>query len=132
MHKFWNKHWWKSVQNSLDRSPSQTWDTFETFADNLKLSLDTLTNKNPFLIVAIGDFDAKTANCYKNDTASYEGLKIDAIAFQFCSQQLINEPTHLKGNSSSCIDLIFTSEPNLVHHQIVFAKFDLDIFYPPL
>ena len=132
MHKFWNKHRWKSVQNSLYRSPSQTWDTFETFADNLKLSLDTLTNKNPFLIVAIGDFNAKTANCYKNDTASYEGLKIDAITFQFCSQQLINEPTHLTRNSSSCIDIIFTSEPNLVYHQIVFAKFNLDIFYPPL
>ena len=47
-------------------------------------------------------------------------------------------------NSSSCIDLIFTSQPNLVvesgvhpslhpncHHQIVFAKFNLMISYPP-
>ena len=44
----------------LYRSPSQTQDIFETFADNLELTLDTLTNKNPFLIVAIGDFNAKT------------------------------------------------------------------------
>ena len=48
-------------------------------------------------------------------------------------------------NSSSCTDLIFTSQPNLVvesgvhpslhskcHHQIVFAKFKLMISYPPL
>ena len=41
-------------------SPSQTRDIFETFADKLELTLDTLTNKNPFLIVAIGDFNAKT------------------------------------------------------------------------
>ena len=46
-------------------------------------------------------------------------------------------------NSSSCIDLIFTSQPNMViksgihsslhlscHHQIVFAKFNLKICYP--
>ena len=46
--------------------------------------------------------------------------------------------------SSSCIDLIFNSQPNLLiesgvhpslhpncHHQIVFAKFNLDIVYPP-
>ena len=57
--------------------------------------------------------------------------------------QLIQEPTHIL-NSSSCIDLIFTSQPNLVmesgihsslhsncHHQIVFAKFSLSIFHPP-
>ena len=50
---------------------------------------------------------------------------------QFGLQQLINEPIHLTANSSSCIDLIFRSQPNLViepgthsslhsncHHQI--------------
>ena len=37
----------------LYRSPSQTRDIFETFADN---------NKNPFLIVALGDFNVKTTN----------------------------------------------------------------------
>ena len=58
----------------------------------------------------------------------------------------ILNPTHILINSSaSCIDLIFTSQPNLVmesgvhsslhlncHHQIVFAKFNLpSILYPP-
>ena len=36
----------------LYRSPSQTRDIFETFADNFELTLDTIVNKNPFLIVA--------------------------------------------------------------------------------
>ena len=43
----------------LYRSPSQTPDIFETFADNFELTLDTIVNKNPFLIVALGDFNAK-------------------------------------------------------------------------
>ena len=56
----------------------------------------------------------------------------------------INEPHHLRDSSSSCIDLIFTSQPNLFmesgvqpslhpnyHHQLVFAKFDSSIYYPP-
>ena len=128
----------------LYRSPSQTRDIFETFADNFELTLDTIVNKNPFLIVALGDFNAKTTNWYKNDINSYEGLKIDTITSQFGLQQLINEPTHLTANSSSCIDLIFTSQPNLVmesgvhfslhlncHHQIAFAKINLKICYPP-
>ena len=71
---------------------------------------------------------------------SYEDLKIDADISQFGMKQLINEPTHPTGNSSSCTDLIFKIQPNPVmesgfhssirpncHHQIVFAKFNLRI-----
>ena len=96
----------------LYRSTSQSWDTFETFAENLELTLDALTNNNLFLISAIGDFNVKTLNRYKNDTTSYAGLRIDAIKSQFGLQKLIKEPTHQTGNS--CIDLIFTSQPNPV------------------
>ena len=64
--------------------------------------------------VALGDFNAKTTSRYKNGINSYEGLKIDIITSQFGLQQLLNETTNLTRNSSSCIDLIFTSQPNLV------------------
>ena len=109
--------------------------SLETFADNFELTLGSIINKNPFLIVALGDFNAKTTNWYKSDRNSYEGLKIDTIASQFGLQQLINESTHQTANFSSCINLTFTSQPNLVmesgvhssphpdyHHQIIFAK----------
>ena len=52
--------------------------------------------------------------------------------------------THIIRDSSSCIDLKFTSQPNLViesgmhsslhlyyHHQITYAKFNLKVYYPP-
>ena len=58
--------------------------------------------------------------------------------------QLIDQPTHIQTNSSSCIDIIFTNQPNLSvnsavhsslhpnsHHQIVHSSFNLDIYYPP-
>ena len=51
---------------------------------------------------------------------------------------------HIQTNSSSCIDLIFTDQPNLsmnsgvhsslrpnCHHQIVHSSFNLNIHYPP-
>ena len=57
---------------------------------------------------------------------------------------MINEPTHIMQNSSTCIDLLFTSQTNSViefgvhsslypncHHQKSFAKFELKFFYPP-
>ena len=49
----------------LYRSPIQTRDIFETFANNFELTLDTIINKNPFLTVALADFNAKTINWYK-------------------------------------------------------------------
>ena len=93
----------------LCRSPNQTRDIFETFTDNFELTLDLIINKNPFLIVALGDLNAKTTNCYKNDINSYKGLKTDTITSQFGLQQVINEPIYLTSNSSSSIDLTFTS-----------------------
>ena len=80
----------------------------------------------------------------QNDITTFEGCKIDIATSQFCLSQIIKEPTHTLSNSASCIDLIFTSQPNLAmhsgihpslhlncHHQIIFAKFNLAIFYFP-
>ena len=92
----------------------------------------------------LGDFNVKSNLRFKGDKTSYVGSKIDAITSKFRLQQLINEPTHLVADSSSCIDLIFTSQPNSVmesgvhsslhpncHHQITYAKFNLKIYCPP-
>ena len=49
-----------------------------------------------------------------NDESNYEGTKIDCLAIEYDLKQLINDPTHLLENPSSCIDLAFTSQPNLV------------------
>ena len=64
---------------------------------------------------------------------------------QFGLHQIINEPTHILQNSASCIDLIFTSQPNLsvklgtqsslhpnCHHQLIYTKFNIEVIYPPL
>ena len=98
----------------------------------------------PIISPTPGDMNAKSNNWCSSDKTNMEGNVIENITSQFGLHQLINEPTHILGNTSSCIDLIFTSQPNLVtesgvhsslfpgcHHQIVFAKFNLQIFYPP-
>ena len=128
---------------SLYRSPSQSQDDFESFANNI-LNIDTATAHNIFLTVVLGDFNAKSNIWFEGDKTTYEGSKIDGITSTFGLQQIINEPTHIIGDSSSCIDLIFTSQPNLVmesgehsslhpncNHQITYAKFNLKIYSPP-
>ena len=69
---------------------------------------------------------------------------MENVTSQFGLHQVIKESTYILHNSSSCIDLIFASQPNLInearvhlpldpncHHQITYAKFNLQIYYPP-
>ena len=127
---------------SLYRSPSQTRDEFENFIKNVGLNLEHIANKNPFLIVVLVDFNARMQGWYQNDITTFEGCKIDIATSQFGLSQIIKEPTHILSNSASCIDSIFTSQPNLVmhssvnpslhpncHHQIFSRKFNLTVFY---
>ena len=126
------------------RNPSKKQDESQEFKSNLEINLDALSANNPFLTVMIGDFNAKSSKWYLNDVTSFEGSQIEFLASQFAMSQVINEPTHILDNSKSCIDLIFTSQPNMImdsgvhpslhsnfHHQIIYAKFDLKVFYPP-
>ena len=123
------------------RSPDQSEDEF---SNNFELTLDVVLATNSFLIIAIGDFNAKSTNLCTGDTTNLEDSKIEAITSQFALQKIINEPTYIQGKSVSCIDLIFFSQPNLVmssgihlslqqncHHQIEFTKFSLKVHYPP-
>ena len=74
--------------------------------------------------------------------------KNDNVESKSLLLQIIKKSTHISPSfcwSPSCIDLIFTNQLNLVtdsvvhpslhsncHHQIVYAKFNLKIIYPPL
>ena len=128
---------------SLYRSPSQSKDEFESFADNPELNLYSVVRRNPYLIVVLSDFNAQTKGWYPLGEATYEGTRIDGITSQFGLEQLIHEPTHIIGERSSCRDSIFASQPNLVvesgvqsslhqncHPQIVFARFNLKVVFP--
>ena len=94
-------------------------------------------------MVLLGNFNSECTNWYKHDKTNFEGIAIENISSQCELYQVINEPTHILENSSSYIDLIFTSQPILItelvqpsldpncHHQIIYAKFNLKVHYPP-
>ena len=101
------------------RSPSQSKEEFESFADNLEVNLDSVVHRKPYLIVVLGDFNAQTKGWYPLGKTTYEGTRKDGITFQFGLEQLIHEPTHITGERSFCIDSIFASQPNLVVESVV-------------
>ena len=94
---------------SLYRSPNQSQDDSESFNNNLEYNLDSVMLNNPFLTVILCDFNVKSNLWYNNDITTNKGSKIDGVTSQFGLQQIIKEPTHCIGDSSSCIDLIFTT-----------------------
>ena len=107
--------------------------------------MDDSFNSNPFLTTAINNLNAKSNKWSEGERSIIEESKIDCLTSQFGLSQIIKEPTHILEKSSSCIDLIFTTQPNMVlesgvhdslhqncQHQIIFAKFNLKVYYPPL
>ena len=70
-------------------------------------------------------------------------LQLDYLTSLYGTKQVITEPTHILESSSSCIDFIFTNQPNIVmesgvhlsqhekcHHQITYSNLNLRIEYP--
>ena len=74
-------------------SPCQTHDDFENFMKNFELNLDEMNKKNPFLTVALGDFNAKSQTWF--DKTLYKGSKLYILTCSHGLHQLINESAHL-------------------------------------
>ena len=94
---------------SLYRSPSQSQHDFETFTENLELKFEKLLQRNSFLVVVVGDFNAKSSNWFCQDKTVFKGDAIENLTSQFGLHQVIKEPTHISDISSLCIKLIFIS-----------------------
>ena len=102
---------------------------------NFELMLSKMNAENPFSIIITGDFNCRSTQWWENDAVNNEGKLFETLTSDLDLHQLIAEPTHLIGNSKSCIDLILTDQPNLViasgvrpslhdycHHQIIYGK----------
>ena len=79
-----------------------------------------------------------------NLVTTTEGALLDSLRTPFNMKQMITDPTHILENTSSYIDVIFTTQPNIIldsgihsslhpkcHHQIIYSKLNLKIEYPP-
>ena len=99
----------------LYRSPSQNQDVFDSFSKTLKITLDKLMLNNTFMLLDLtGDLNAKSKNWYPLDRTTCEGNIIETITSHSGLHQLTHDLIHILEKPSSCIDLIFTSQPNML------------------
>ena len=66
----------------LYRFPCQSSDEFESFSKNLELTPDRIMQNTPYMMVLLGDFNAKYTNWYKHDKTNFEGIAIENISSQ--------------------------------------------------
>ena len=105
---------------------------------------DNINQCNPYFTLITGYFNARWKRWWENGSNNTEGVSIDNLTSSYGLKQLIAKPTHILTTSSSCIGLLFTNQSNMVvnsgifpsfhqscHQEIVFAKVNLKIFYPP-
>ena len=76
--------------------------------------MSNINDLSPASSIISGNFNAKSTNWWKLDKENFEGHEIN-ITHAAGYSQLINHPTNKIKDSLSCIDLIFTSNPNLIH-----------------
>ena len=128
----------KVIVSVIYRSPDQSIDEFDSFLSNFENFLNHINKHKPYLSVVTGDFNSRSSSWWSKDTDTIEGLDLFSPTSSNGLSQLINEPTHIKTNSTSCIDLIFADQDNLsvnsgvhsslhpnCHHQIVHSSFNL-------
>ena len=94
-------------------------------------------------MLLLGNFNAKSKMWFVNDQLSSEETRLESLTSLYRMKQLISEPTHILEDTSSCIDLTFTNQPNLImdsgvhpslrsecHHQVIRKLIILQMQYP--
>ena len=98
---------------------------------------------NPAFRLILGDFNCRSNFQWQGDISTTEDIDLESVSSSHGLHQLITDPTHILSQSSSCIDLIFIDQPNLVidsgvhshlhancPHQIIHCKLNLEIVFP--
>ena len=126
------------------RTTSKEESEFETSMTNFVLLLSDLQSEQPFTIVITGDFNFRSNQWWVNDIENDNEKVFEPFASEIGLHQLISDPTHLMGSSSSFIELILTDQTNLFiktgahhtlheqcHHQIIYGKLSVSNIAPP-
>ena len=116
----------------------------ENFGSNLDLLLSNISDNHPTCSILIGDFHAKSSKQCNSDIWNRAAIELDNITTSAGYSQSINEPTHFVNKTSSCIDLILSSDLNITrncgieitihekcHHDIIYGTLNFKVLLSP-
>ena len=116
---------------------------FELFLNNFETLYENMKKDNPFAVFFAGDFNGHSQLWWRDGDTTAERTAIEQLSSLMGLNQLLKEPINFEPNKNpSCIDLIFTDQPNCVigcstrpsfdnfcHHQITYCRMNFQI--PP-
>ena len=76
--------------------------------------MNNINSLNQAISIITGDFNGQCSKWYSFDTSDNIGKELNTIASTAGYSQIIDKATHFTNNSSSCIDLILTSNPSIL------------------
>ena len=111
----------------IHRSRTQDQNEFDNFTINFELMLSKMHAENPFCVIIAGDFNCRSTQWWENDIENNEGKLFEPIIADIGLHQLISEPTHLIGDSKSCIDLFSLINQTFLS-SLVFIRLYIKLF----
>ena len=76
--------------------------------------MNNINSPNPAISIITGDFNRKCSKWHSFDTSDLIGKELDTITSTVGYSQIIDKPTNFKNNSSSYMELVFTSNPSII------------------
>ena len=67
----------KCIIGTVYRSPSQNSDEFESFLSNFEFLLQDISNRNPYLTLLLGDYNARNTKWWHHDITTTEGTQFE-------------------------------------------------------
>ena len=108
----------------------------ESFCSNLDSLLSNINDQHPACLVVIGDINAKCLKWCPTDKDNIADFELERITTAAGYSQMINKPRHFINESSSSIDLIFSSNTSFVKNcgseLSIYEKFHYEIIYGTL
>ena len=99
-----------------------------------------IRGERPYSLILTGDFNRRSSQWWEEGAENPEGTALDELIETNDLYQLINEPTNIRDEIMTCIDLIITDQqsffvesgvqPSLDDHcqyQIIYGKLNLSI-----
>lgn len=127
------------------RSPSQTPDERRLFFATFKSSIELAQQNNPpnSSLLIMGDFNSKNSLFSQMNRTDTPGRELKQILDDHFLEQLISEPTRIRPDCASCLDLAICDSPGLVKsnevlppignsdHSSILVSYDLDLAPQP-
>ncbi|MCH2390701.1 MAG: hypothetical protein MK234_08465, partial [Nitrospinales bacterium] len=128
------------------RSPSQDHAQTKAYFKKLEKIILNIKKENPAIIVLSGDLNARSPILWSGELEeNFAGKKLAELITLGNMEQILDEPTHMPSDTTStCIDLIITSNPSAItdhgvlpsldprcKHQIIHSQINFHVPPPP-